>query len=103
MLNRIITLSTLALLCTPNAYAQIANGDFEQWNGNTPINWTTIDSGISVSPTSAQVKTGGLAAKIDVNTGTQGSTDFLQTVTVEQGKTYDFSVVIVNCSSSGFF
>lgn len=94
MLNRIITLSTLALLCTPNAYAQITNGDFEQWNGNTPSNWTTIDSGISVSPTSAQVKTGGLAAKIDVNTGTQGSTDFLQTVTVEQGKTYDFSVAL---------
>ncbi|PSW06810.1 endonuclease [Photobacterium lipolyticum] len=92
MLNRIITLSTVALLSSNGAFAQVANGDFEIWNGNTPDGWNVIDSGIAVSPSVTQVKTGGLAAKISVNTGSQSSTDFLQTVSVEQGKTYNFAV-----------
>lgn len=92
MLNRIFTLSAVALLSSNSAFAQIENGDFEKWNGNTPENWSVIDSGIAVSPSSTQVKTGGLAAEITVNTGSQSNTDFLQTVSVEQGKTYHFSV-----------
>ncbi|GAB3516550.1 endonuclease [Photobacterium alginatilyticum] len=92
MINRIITLSAVALLSSHSALAQVENGDFEKWNGNTPDNWSVIDSGIAVSPSSTQVKTGGLAAEITVNTGSQSNTDFLQTVSVEQGKSYDFAV-----------
>ncbi|ASI94090.1 endonuclease [Vibrio rotiferianus] len=84
----------LPLLCSPFAYSDVINGDFEQWSGNTPTQWTVIDSGIAVSPTSNQVQSGGLAAQVVVNTGTQSNTDFLQTINVEQGKTYPFSVSV---------
>ncbi|MBW3695988.1 endonuclease I [Vibrio sp. T187] len=92
MINRIITLSGIALLCSVNAQAQVQNGSFETWTGNTPDGWSVIDSGISVSSVSTPVDEGQLAAQIVVNTGTQSSTDFLQSVSVEQGKTYEFSV-----------
>lgn len=94
MTTKITKLSLIALVCSPMAFAQIQNGDFEQWNGNTPSNWTVIDPGISVAPSSAQIKSGGLSAQITINTGTQSNTDFLQTVSVEQGKTYPFSAAI---------
>ncbi|HEQ3585644.1 endonuclease [Vibrio harveyi] len=84
----------LPLLCSPFAYSDVINGDFEQWNGNTPTQWAVIDSGIAVSPTSNQVQSGGLAAQVVVNTGTQSNTDFLQTINVEQGKTYPFAVSV---------
>ncbi|WP_439651353.1 endonuclease [Photobacterium atrarenae] len=87
-----MTLSTVALLVSNSVWAQVTNGDFEQWNGNTPAGWSVIDGGISIAPTSDQIKTGGLAAKVTVNTGTQSNTDLLQTVHVEQGKTYPFAV-----------
>ncbi|MEZ9544256.1 hypothetical protein AB4209_20220, partial [Vibrio sp. 10N.286.48.C11] len=32
--------------------SHVLNGDFEQWNGNAPTQWSVIDSGIAVSPTS---------------------------------------------------
>lgn len=83
-----------ATLLSHSAMAQVTNGDFEQWSGNSPQGWSTIDSGISVSPTSDQVKSGGIAAKIVVNTGSQSSTDFLQSLSVEQGKSYDFSASV---------
>lgn len=88
------TLSALALLMSHNSVAQIVNGDFEQWNGNVPAGWQVIDSGISLAPSSTQVKSGGLAAEVLVSTSTQSNTDSLQTVHVEQGKSYDFSVSV---------
>lgn len=88
------TLSALALLMSHNSVAQIVNGDFEQWNGNVPAGWQVIDSGISLAPSSTQVKSGGLAAEVLVSTSTQSNTDLLQTVHVEQGKSYDFSVSV---------
>ncbi|WP_064606954.1 endonuclease [Photobacterium sp. J15] len=92
MLNRIMTLSAVALLTSNCALAQVANGDFELWNGNQPDGWSVIDSGISVSPSSTQAQSGSLAAEVTVNTGSQSNTDFLQTIRVEQGKTYHFAV-----------
>lgn len=94
MTTRITSLTLLSLLCSPAALSQVANGGFEQWSGNSPINWTTIDSGISVSPSSNQIHSGGLSALVSVNTGSQSNTDLLQTVRVEQGKTYPFSVAV---------
>ena len=92
MINRIITLSGMAVFLSAGAQAQIQNGNFESWEGNTPAGWSVIDSGVAVSPTSEQVNNGQFAAKVTVNTGSQSNTDFLQTVNVEQGKTYNFSV-----------
>ncbi|PME27430.1 endonuclease I [Vibrio sp. 10N.286.55.E10] len=92
MINRIITLSGVALLCSASAHAQMQNGSFENWEGNVPSGWSVIDSGIAVSPSSVPVNNGSFSAQVTVNTSTQSNTDFLQTIRVEQGKTYDFSV-----------
>ncbi|MBM94786.1 MAG: endonuclease I [Oceanospirillaceae bacterium] len=73
--------------------AVIDNGNFEQWSGTTPDSWSTIDSGISVAPSST-VYNGSQAAAITVNTGSQSSTDFRQSVDVVSGTTYDFSVQV---------
>lgn len=84
-----------ALILSPSvALADVTNGDFEQWNGSTPTGWSTIDSGISVTAASDKVKTGSKSAKVTVTTGSQSNTDFLQSVSVTQGQTYDFSVSV---------
>lgn len=80
------------LFATFAVQANIENGDFENWSGNTPENWTTIDSGISVSQSASQKQSGSLSAAVQVNTGSQGSTDFRQTITVTAGQTLDVSV-----------
>ncbi|WJG10523.1 endonuclease [Aliiglaciecola sp. LCG003] len=80
------------MIVSQMTYANIENGDFENWTGNVPDSWTTIDSGISLAESSNIVHSGSSAAAISVNTATQGSTDFLQSVSVTQGQTYDFSV-----------
>lgn len=85
-------LSTALLLASAStAMAVIDNGHFENWSGNTPDGWTTIDSGISVAPSSTS-HAGASAAAITVNTGSQSSTDLRQSVDVVSGNTYDFSV-----------
>lgn len=70
--------------------AQVENGNFENWSGGTPDNWTTIDSGISVAESSNSYD-GASSAAITVNTGSQSSTDFRQSVSVSAGQSYTFS------------
>ncbi len=70
--------------------AQVENGNFENWSGSTPDNWTTIDSGISVSESTNSYE-GASAAAINVTTGSQSSTDFRQSVSVNAGQNYTFS------------
>lgn len=72
--------------------ANVQNGEFEQWSGNVPSGWSTIDSGISVSQETGIVYSGTASAQVQVNTGSQASTDFRQEVSVTAGETYDFSV-----------
>jgi endonuclease I len=88
--NNIATL----LLCTFSHYAvaDVTNGSFETWSAGTPIGWSTIDSGISVNQNTSLFQEGSSSAAITVKTGTQGSTDFRQLVSVVSGQTYDFSV-----------
>lgn len=81
-----------ALLASQLAYANVENGEFENWSGSIPDNWSTIDSGISLSESSSIVKSGKSAAAVTVNTATQGSTDLRQSVSVTSGQTYNFSV-----------
>ena len=88
------TLSAAILLAAASsAMAVIDNGNFEQWSGSTPDSWSTIDSGISIAP-STTAYNGSQAAAITVNTGSQSSTDFRQSVDVVSGTTYDFSVQV---------
>lgn len=74
-----------------NAKAQIENGAFENWANGNPESWTIIDGGISVSQNSSVVKEGNSSARFVVNTSTQSNTDFLQTISVNPGETYNFS------------
>ncbi|MBH0050911.1 endonuclease [Pseudoalteromonas sp. SWYJZ19] len=84
-------LSTALLLGSLPVMANVANGDFEQWTGNTPSSWSTIDSGISLTRSTSTVKSGSSSAAVNVTTGSQSNTDLLQQVAVEAGKTYNFS------------
>ena len=84
-------LSTALLLGSLPVMANVANGDFEQWTGNTPSSWSTIDSGISLTRSTSTVKSGSSSAAVNVTTGSQSNTDLLQQVAVKSGKTYNFS------------
>ncbi len=83
-------LCLLAVISSPLAYGQILNGDFEQWNGSAPTQWSVIDAGIAVSPSSEQIKPGGLAAQVVVNTGTQSNTDLCKPLMWSKGKPIRF-------------
>jgi len=85
-------LSSALLLAALPTMANVANGGFEQWTGNTPSSWTTIDSGISLTRTTSTVTSGSSSAAINVTTASQSNTDLLQQISVEAGKTYEFSV-----------
>ena len=85
------TLAAALLLTTIPSYAVVSNGSFEDWTGNTPNNWSTIDSGITVSAASNIVNTDTLAARVVVTTGSQSNTDLLQNVQLESGQSYTFS------------
>ncbi|MGO2476847.1 MAG: endonuclease [Pseudoalteromonas sp.] len=81
-----------ALLCAAlPSFATITNGGFEHWSGNSPSNWNTIDSGITLLQSSNIVNSGSLAAKVAVTTATQSNTDLQQSVKVEAGQSYLFS------------
>ncbi|MBZ2192095.1 endonuclease [Pseudoalteromonas arctica] len=84
-------LSTALLLGSLPVMANVANGGFEQWTGNTPSSWSTIDSGISLTRSTSTVKSGSSSAAVNVTTGSQSNTDLLQQVAVEAGKIYNFS------------
>ena len=90
----LVALSGAMALLSATSYAQIENGDFESWNNNTPVNWTTIDSGITVSPSEAYASSGLRSASVDVTTRSQGSTDFRQSIAVTAGETIDVSVKV---------
>ena len=86
----LITLS----LCSINSYADVSNGSFEQWSNGLPKDWTTIDSGIAVSPSTTPVKEGVTSLAVTVNTANQAATDLQQLVPVVAGQSYTFSTWI---------
>ncbi len=79
-------------LISLNAQDIVANGDFESWTGGLPDDWTTIDPGITVTEATTPIHGGAKSASIEVTTGTQGDTDFRQSVNVVGGTDYDVSV-----------
>ncbi|GAC16502.1 endonuclease [Aliiglaciecola lipolytica] len=90
-MKKLSTLLFSALLISQLAHGNVTNGEFEDWSSGTPDSWTTIDSGISTSESTSVVKSGSSAAAINVNTATQGSTDFRQSIAVNSGQTIEFS------------
>lgn len=89
-----------ALMLSTSALSQVSNGNFENWSSGSPDSWTTIDSGISVSESTSIVQSGSSSAAITVNTGTQSSTDFRQTISVTSGQSYTFSVWVYHTEGS---
>ncbi|WP_419148133.1 endonuclease [Pseudoalteromonas 'SMAR'] len=83
--------ASLALSASSTVVANIDNGGFESWSGQTPTGWGTIDSGINTAMVSTPTKQGSHAAAITVTTATQSNTDLRQQISVEAGKTYQFS------------
>ncbi|CAD5246300.1 Endonuclease I [Alteromonas sp. 38] len=90
--NIVRTIGVMTLTLHAFAFADVVNGDFESWSNGVPNSWDTIDSGIEVSQSNSIVYNGDSAAAITVNTTTQGSTDFRQSVDVVSGESYTFSV-----------
>ena len=74
------------------SFAEVNNGGFEQWSGSQPGAWTTIDSGIQLTPSNTIISEGNTSAAVTVTTGTQASTDLRQSISVVSGQTYTFSV-----------
>lgn len=86
-----LALLLLSQIWLPTAFAQISNGDFEQFSGSTPDGWTTIDSGISTSQSSLSVS-GSSSLAANITTASQASTDLRQTIAVSAGITEQYSV-----------
>lgn len=89
---QLCTLLWSTLLVSHLALANVENGEFENWSNGSPDSWSTIDSGISVNQSTNVIKSGSNSAAITVNTGSQASTDFRQSVSVSAGQNIDFSV-----------
>ncbi len=94
-----LLLGLLATLSLP-ADATVLNGGFENWTGNQPDSWSLIDSGISVSPSTATTLSGNRAAAISVNTADQANTDLRQLISVNAGQTYNFSTAVYHTEGS---
>ena len=69
----------------------LVNGDFENWTDTLPDDWTTIDSGITVTQNTDTYTTNSASAAVTVTTGTQGDTDLRQYIDVVAETTYTFS------------
>ena len=77
-------LFNLIIFLTSISFAQ---DDFETW----PLSFDTTDSGINVSQETTIVDEGSSSAKVVVNTGSQGSTDWRKNITLSSGVTYTIS------------
>ncbi|KAF7772440.1 hypothetical protein PCIT_a2508 [Pseudoalteromonas citrea] len=89
--TRTIVAAALGLTLQGHAIAQVANGNFESWQQGQPTQWSTIDSGITVTKNNTIIKSGTSSAQVTVSTASQSNTDLLQAIAVQAGQTYDFS------------
>jgi len=70
---------------------KLLNEDFENWTDDVPDSWPTIEEGITVTKNTETFHSGLASAEVTVNTGSQGITDFRQSIEVTSGTTYTFS------------
>jgi len=89
-----VAATALLLTLSLPVHAQIENGNFETWSNNQPSEWSTIDSGITLSRVTSPTSEGNAAAQITVTTATQSNTDLLQQVALQANQTYQFSVSV---------
>jgi hypothetical protein len=80
---------TLVFFLNFSSYAQ---DDFETW----PLSFDTSDSGISINQESSIVYQGKYSASVQVNTSSQGSTDWRKNINLTSGVTYTVSFRIYN-------
>ena len=71
-------------------FSTYAQDDFETW----PLSFDTSDSGISISQERSIVYQGKYSASVQVNTGSQGSTDWRKDINLTSGVTYTVSFKI---------
>ena len=94
-IKSLLLAATIGLVLTPMiSSAQINNGNFEDWSNSSPVDWSTIDSGIMLDRVTSPTVDGQYAAKVTVVTASQASTDFRQDVQVEANKNYQFQVSV---------
>jgi len=91
---QILGVLLIAVVGSLSANAQIENGGFESWSGNSPDGWTTIDSGIELARTTSPAQEGSRAARVTVITRTQSNTDLRQRVQLQANQTYRFKTSI---------
>ena len=90
----LLGLLMLAFSYQPLSAQLVTNGNFESWTDGVPDGWTTIDSDIAVLEENALVNGGAASALINVLSGTQGNTDFRQSIPLVEGTVYTASVRI---------
>ena len=71
-------------------FSTYGQDDFETW----PLSFDTSDSGISISQESSIVYQGKYSASVQVNTSTQGNTDWRKNINLTSGVTYTVSFKI---------
>lgn len=92
IMTLLVAMITIVMPLNLWAIDVVANGGFEDWTGGTPDDWTTIESGITVTEEISIVHGGTKSANVDVVTGTQSNTDFRQIVDFISGIEYTISV-----------
>jgi len=90
----------IALITTSISIGQniAVNGGFESWTGGVVDSWTS-ESGTTLTEETTIVTEGTSAINFEVTTGTQGDTDFRQSVPVSSGVVYDVSVKVYQVDS----
>ncbi len=86
----IIAFAMLSVVAT--AQELVVNGDFETWTqADLPDNWTN-ETGTNLTQETTTIHGGSSAMHVELTTGSQGDTDFRQTISVIGGTTYNVSV-----------
>tara|TARA_R110002012_G_scaffold296334_1_gene493602 strand:- start:838 stop:2490 length:1653 start_codon:yes stop_codon:yes gene_type:complete len=74
------------------SFGQVVNGSFETWSQTTnPDSWT-FEAGTDLTQDMTIVNDGASSMRVNVNTATQGNTDFRQSVPVVGGTVYDILI-----------
>ena len=90
----LLTLIVISFTSSFSAHAQVDNNSFENWSNNSPVDWSTIDSGIQVSRISSPRVNGSYAARVTVNTASQSNTDLAQQVDLQANQSYQFKASV---------